>query len=119
MDRAHALAILGLAQNADLAAVRAAWRRLAWDLHPDRTGCPSTTLRMARVNVARDRLLSGGPVPGAEAPAPPEARQGSLESAVGIPLGRAARIRGLRQGLRHRPVHPRPRRRVVVRLVRG
>lgn len=68
-------AVLGLDRSADLAAVRAARRRMAFDLHPDRGGDP---LRMQFVNAAFDacvaHLTGRRPLPAADAaPTMPEA----------------------------------------------
>jgi len=46
--------VLGVAQSADLQAVKAAHRRLALENHPDRGG---DTQKLARINVARDRVV--------------------------------------------------------------
>lgn len=54
LDEAEARAILGLGAGDGPAAIRAAHRRLAAALHPDRGG--STEL-MRRINLARDTLL--------------------------------------------------------------
>lgn len=56
MDRAEALAVLGLAEGADAAAIRAAHRRLMQAAHPDRGG---SDWLAARLNQARDTLLRG------------------------------------------------------------
>lgn len=55
MRRAEALALLGLAEGADAAAIRAAHRRLMQAAHPDRGG---SAWLAARLNEARDVLLS-------------------------------------------------------------
>lgn len=57
MDRAEALALLGLEEGADTEAIRAAWRRLIQGVHPDRGGSPYLA---ARLNQARDLLLGSG-----------------------------------------------------------
>jgi curved DNA-binding protein CbpA len=54
MTRAEALAILGLAEDADAAAIRAAHRRLMRNAHPDQGG---SAWLAARINAARDFLL--------------------------------------------------------------
>ncbi|HWT10222.1 MAG TPA: hypothetical protein VN329_13725 [Roseomonas sp.] len=54
MDRAEALAVLGLAEGADEAAIRAAHRRLMRTAHPDQGG---SAWLAARLNAARDLLL--------------------------------------------------------------
>lgn len=48
-------AVLGLDRTADLAAVRAARRRMAFELHPDRGGDPA---RMQQLNVAFDACVA-------------------------------------------------------------
>jgi hypothetical protein len=54
MTRAEALAVLGLAEGADAAAIRAAHRRLMRAAHPDQGG---SDWLAARINQARDLLL--------------------------------------------------------------
>jgi hypothetical protein len=54
MTRAEALAVLGLTEGADPAAIRAAHRRLMRAAHPDQGG---STWLAARINQARDLLL--------------------------------------------------------------
>lgn len=54
LDEAEARAILGVTATDDAEAIRAAHRRLAAAVHPDRGG--STEL-MRRINLARDVLL--------------------------------------------------------------
>ena len=54
MDRAEALAVLGLAEGASHEAIKAAHRRLMQAAHPDRGG---SDWLAARVNQARDLLL--------------------------------------------------------------
>ncbi len=53
-DAAEARAILGVSAGADVAAIRAAHRRLVLGVHPDRGGSADLT---RRVNAARDVLL--------------------------------------------------------------
>jgi hypothetical protein len=57
MSRADALAVLGLSEGADAAAIRAAHRRLMRNAHPDHGG---SDWLAARINEARDILLPGG-----------------------------------------------------------
>jgi hypothetical protein len=56
LTRAEALAILGLAEGADEAGIRAAHRRLMRTAHPDQGG---SAWLAARLNAARDLLLGG------------------------------------------------------------
>ncbi|PAX07623.1 DnaJ domain-containing protein [Sphingomonas lenta] len=53
-DRAEARAVLGVAEDADADAIRAAHRRLIAGVHPDRGGSADLT---RRINAARDLLL--------------------------------------------------------------
>lgn len=53
-DEAQARAVLGVAPDADAAAIRAAHRRLVAVAHPDRGGSAD---QARRVNAARDLLL--------------------------------------------------------------
>lgn len=54
VDVGEARALLGLAANADVQAIRAAHRRLIATVHPDRGG---TEALAAKINAARDLLL--------------------------------------------------------------
>ena len=56
MSEAEARSILGVGQDADEAAVHAAWRRLMARAHPDQGGTEGLA---ARLNAARDRLGPG------------------------------------------------------------
>ena len=53
-DETAAREVLGVGQDADAAAIRAAHRRLVSSVHPDRGGSAELT---RRVNAARDLLL--------------------------------------------------------------
>ena len=53
-DAAAARRLLGVGRDADADAIRAAHRRLAAEVHPDRGGSAETA---RRVNAARDLLL--------------------------------------------------------------
>ena len=52
--------VLGVAPSASDAEIRAAYRRLAVQWHPDRNHSPQATERMAEINSARDILLDAG-----------------------------------------------------------
>ncbi|MBX3476105.1 MAG: molecular chaperone DnaJ [Brevundimonas sp.] len=54
LSAAEARSILGVAPDADAAAINAAWRRLMARAHPDQGGTEGLA---ARLNAARDRLL--------------------------------------------------------------
>lgn len=54
--RAADLALLGLAPTADIAAIKAAWRRLAMRHHPDRSG---DSAEFVRLKAAFERLSGG------------------------------------------------------------
>jgi hypothetical protein len=78
-------AVLGLDQDATLDDVRAARRRLAFELHPDRTaGDPVAARRMQEVNVAFDRavrlILRRGEGPTVSAASAPSASASSRSS---------------------------------------
>ena len=57
-DLARARRLLGVRANADEAEIRAAYRRLATTMHPDRGG---SNARIAALNAARDLLLANPP----------------------------------------------------------
>lgn len=57
MDRAEALAMLGLEEGATPEQIREAYKRLMGMLHPDRGG---TTYLAQKLNEARDLLLGKG-----------------------------------------------------------
>ena len=72
-DGADAFAVLGVARGATLDEVRAARRKLALELHPDRAaGNPDAERRMQEVNAAFDRAVKEirGERPAAPEPAP-------------------------------------------------
>jgi hypothetical protein len=58
LNEREARAVLGVAPDADAEAIRAAHRRLAANVHPDRGGSDELA---RRVNAARDLLLSKQP----------------------------------------------------------
>jgi DnaJ-like protein/exodeoxyribonuclease X-like protein len=65
--------ILGVAHDASAATIKAAWRRLAREHHPDVVGSDPTALRratrqMAEINAAYEDLRSGRRGPGAASP---------------------------------------------------
>jgi molecular chaperone DnaJ len=62
-----AYAELGLAPGADEALVKATWRRLVSQWHPDRNKTASALARMQRINTAYERLRLAGFEPGAAA----------------------------------------------------
>ncbi len=64
----HAYAELGLAPGASAAQVKAAWRRLVAQWHPDRNPAPGALARMQRINTAYETIRLGPD--GTESPAP-------------------------------------------------
>ncbi len=88
VTRRDPFAELGLPPDASPSAVKAAWRRLAREHHPDlardRTEERAATRRMARINaayeaalrIAEDRRAGRGPIHGAGAPAGDRGRDG-------------------------------------------
>lgn len=54
-------AILGVSQQATLADIKRAYRRLAMRWHPDRNADPAATERFKEIRAAYDRLLAGDP----------------------------------------------------------
>jgi hypothetical protein len=58
LNEREARAVLGVAPDADVEAIRAAHRRLAANVHPDRGGSDELA---RRVNAARDVLLDKQP----------------------------------------------------------
>jgi hypothetical protein len=65
-----ALALLGLAEGADRAAVIRAYRQLARETHPDRSDAPDAAARFAAITGAYRRALDGA---GADVLEPPPA----------------------------------------------
>jgi hypothetical protein len=49
--------LLGLRADADAETVRAAYRRLAMQFHPDRNAAPEATLHMQRLNTAYEQIM--------------------------------------------------------------
>lgn len=77
----HAYAELGLAPGASPAEVKAAWRRLVSQWHPDRNKTGSALARMQRINTAYEQIRLTGFEPGSAAAndtqaAPPPAPRG-------------------------------------------
>lgn len=68
--------VLGVRSDASLAEIKAARRRLAKRLHPDRNG--DDGLAMREVNAAYTELLNRSPVPAVPVEAPPEANEASF-----------------------------------------
>lgn len=84
----HAYAELGLAPGANAAQVKAAWRRLVAQWHPDRNAAPGALARMQRINTAYKTIRlgpaeAGDAGAGAAAPAAPSS---------GRPLRRRVRL---------------------------
>lgn len=79
-----AFAELGLASDATEAEVKAAWRRLVSQWHPDRNDSASAVARIQRINLAfeqirRSRLRSGPDAAGPEAATPAPAAEAGAE----------------------------------------
>lgn len=72
--------VLGIPVGASPAQIKAAHRRLTWELHPDRSPAPDAHLRMAEVNGAAAVLLAAlrgwMPEPTPEPPRPSTALVG-------------------------------------------
>jgi len=95
----HAYAELGLTAGASEAEVKAAWRRLVSQWHPDRNQTASALGRMQRINTAYEQIRLMGFEPGSpaandtadEPAAPPPARRGrTICRRVGLTLEEAA-----------------------------
>ena len=56
----NAFAELGLASDATEREVKAAWRRLASQWHPDRNGSADASARMQRINQAFEQIRRTG-----------------------------------------------------------
>lgn len=85
----HAYAELGLAPGASQAQVKAAWRRLVAQWHPDRNAAPGALARMQRINTAYERLRDDPIGPAAAQDAGPAA---APSPAPGRPLRRRVRL---------------------------
>jgi len=87
MVRRDPHAVLGLAPGASAAAIKAAWRRLARQHHPDLAGNPTdrraATRRMAEINAAYADLRSGGASPGGRRTAATGDTRGPADAATG------------------------------------
>jgi molecular chaperone DnaJ len=69
-----AYAELGLRPGASEAEVKAAWRRLVSQWHPDRNPSASAVARMQRINLALERIRAGGFEAAPESPPPAQDR---------------------------------------------
>ena len=119
MEHAEACALLGLSEEAGPEEVKAAYRTLARHTHPDHNLAIDAHARMSALNAARDRLLDGRPVPGAEPPVRSPPTMG-LDGVFGggSQWSRAGRIRGLHGGI-GRTVRARGPLRIVIRIRSG
>lgn len=87
----HAYAELGLAPGASEAQVKAAWRRLVAQWHPDRNAAPGALARMQRINTAYETIRLGPDDAAAPAQAPdPAAAVRPLRRRVRLSLEEAA-----------------------------
>ncbi len=87
-----AYAELGLAAGASETEVKAAWRRLASQWHPDRNPSASASNRMQRINEALERIRRAGfaAAPKTAAPAAPAAPAAAPQpSPTGAPAGKS------------------------------
>ncbi|KWT95812.1 MULTISPECIES: DnaJ C-terminal domain-containing protein [unclassified Variovorax] len=73
MGTDDAFAELGLASGASEREVKAAWRRLASQWHPDRNGSADAVARMQRINQAFEEIRRAGFLAAPEAPADADA----------------------------------------------
>lgn len=95
MDLQAAYAELGLSRPADEATVKAAWRRLASQWHPDRNPSQQAVRRMQRINHAFEQIRSAGfaAPQGASSASPAPAPAGASASAPAQPPSAARRSR--------------------------
>ena len=103
-------AVLGIERGATQAQIKAAWRRLAREHHPDLTGkdpgsVRAATRRMAQINAAYERLREG---------ADAKRRRAGDSSTEAAPDGRSADLGGRKR--RGGPPPPKPSRPVTGRL---
>lgn len=92
MDLQAAYAELGLSRPADEATVKAAWRRLASQWHPDRNPSQQAVRRMQRINHAFEQIRAAGfaAPPGAASASPAPAPAGASARAASGASGSAS-----------------------------
>ncbi|MDA8236771.1 MAG: DnaJ domain-containing protein [Chloroflexi bacterium] len=87
MVRREPHSVLGVAPGASAATIKAAWRRLAREHHPDLAADPaerrSATRRMAEINAAYNELRGAGAPVGPRVPGRPAGGQGAGDGAAG------------------------------------
>ena len=82
-EREAALKLLGLAEGADKAEIRRAWRALVRAYHPDhaRDDPEGATRRLAEINAAFDALMADDPAPAPPKPQPKPQRKPDVRGA--------------------------------------